>query len=382
MGLFGWVGKFTMVDDRMIEGHRNITETIKTGRIANVWMDNGTEYSYGQNTGLICGTNEGEIYNVMISGSTIYVERTTNLGDVSASTSTNYAGMICAINNGVIEKCLIKNCSISVGSSSAALYSGGICAENNGSVVGCCVDCVVYGTVAGGICAENNGFVDFCAYYGTAVKCSQTTKETTACAGGICAINNNRVSNVIVKIDKGTDNNPNGIQNVSEESSATIYIGGLIGKNSGECFNGFVDAYIVDKGSVGAKAISGILIGFINTDSSYNVMNNKYINNQGDIAIVGSIDTVSVDNSNCAITNLGDVISRFNDYNTTYNNNNSDKQLKDYSWIVSDNEIEFEFSTEITESTKIGAKYNNKYYGFAENNVNDNEEDNIVEENG
>lgn len=113
-GLLGFVSKDTISDDRVVNGERKefIPEEsrLRTGRVENIDFNNAT-ISAGFNIGLICGSNDGVIYNINIRNSQI-ISNSEELVDTGASYKSIYSGLITATNNGRIEKFLFKTITV------------------------------------------------------------------------------------------------------------------------------------------------------------------------------------------------------------------------------------------------------------------------------
>lgn len=352
-GLLGYIGSDTLSDDRVVNGVRTqfISEENqhKVGRIENLDF-NLARVTAGFNVAIICGVNEGEIYNINIRNSKV-CSASQELVDSGASYRSIYSGLVTAINNGKIEKCSIQNENGSTRvepSAKTSLYSGGICAINNGDIKYCYVNTIVYGTVAGGISAINNKNIDFCGVYGT-VTCENYVSNKAslvARAGGICAYNseNARVSNVVVENELFGATDLVGISNISNinVSNEIIYVGGLIGENNGECFNSVVKIDIFNKSDKSIDCVLGYLFGYNKNNSVYN---NKYILSSVTQAKQISGDNTSINSSNCEIENYSQsMIDEFNNYNTTQN-------ISDYEWNFV---TEYKFNDEIVMNINIG----------------------------
>ncbi len=352
-GLLGYVGKDTISDDRVVNGERiqfiDEQNQLRVGRVENIDFNTST-ISAGFNVGIICGLNEGEIYNINIRNASV-VSSSEELVDTDASYRSIYSGLVTGVNNGKIEKVSVQTdntASRVEPQAKTTLYSGGICATNNGEIVYCYVKADVYGTVAGGICAINNKNIDFCAVYGTVTCENYVSNKATliARAGGISAYNNEnaRISNVIVENDLFGTTSHVGISNISTTNvpNEIVYVGGLVGENKGECFNAFVRIDIFNKSENGVDCVLGYLFGY-NTNNTVN--NCKFVLSAETDAVQISGDTISINSSNCQVSNHSqNMIDEFNAYN-------AEKQITNYEW----NYIEYyEFNESIRMNIDIG----------------------------
>lgn len=353
-GLLGFVSKDTISDDRVVNGERKefIPEEsrLRTGRVENIDFNNAT-ISAGFNIGLICGSNDGVIYNINIRNSQI-ISNSEELVDTGASYKSIYSGLITATNNGRIEKISVQNdngVTKVEPQAKTTLYSGGICAINNGEIIYGYVSVDVYGTNVGGICAINNGTIDFCSVSGKITCENYVSNKATlvACAGGICAYNNEnaRVSNVSVISDYFGTTSKIGISNISKSnvSSKIVYMGGLVGDNLGDCFNSFVKIDLFDKSENDVDCVLGYLFGY---NKNNNVQRNKFVISTETDATQITGDKIAIDQSNCEVANHSQtMIDEFNSNNSSFN--------FDYEWSYVSI---YEFNETIKMTIEIGFK--------------------------
>lgn len=129
--------------------------------------------------------NNGTLRNLQLSFSSI------------EATTDNYAGGICAVNNGTIEGCINEADVVTTDSQIA----GGICGQNNGTILACLnTGNVPNGAEIGGICGENkNTAADAIkACINAGMLHGSSNHGVTSNIGGICGFQSETSSNAVI----------------------------------------------------------------------------------------------------------------------------------------------------------------------------------------
>lgn len=154
-------------------------------------------------------TNAGIILNCTVKG--------------NISSSSQYAGGICAYNSGYISQCKFAGSVESTYSGSNYNYIGGICGYNNATINNCFVDAEISGEqFIGGICGYNKetGIIKNCAAIGDITGTYRT--------GGICGQNENEITCCYF---------------IGSVNGASSYAGGIAGYNDYYYYSSTVSSY-------------------------------------------------------------------------------------------------------------------------------------------
>ena len=251
VGLFGYIDKQTLIDDRAIEESIEgifVRKTVSTDYVGKVYGLNITnvDINSGLQVGAIAGYNNGIISNVYVTGNVS--SQTTQSTDVGGTYYDVYSGGIVGINDGQILN------SVSYAKiqpdTYAMHYSGGISARNNGTIYNCKVLGDVYGVWAGGITAENNNIIEGCEVNSNIIcyNYSYKGREELGLAGGIAGKNNAVIKNCFVN-NSNFGQTESGVINASNNNltAGKVLIGGLVGDNIGKCYNNVVYTQVYNK---------------------------------------------------------------------------------------------------------------------------------------
>lgn len=242
-GIFGYISTKKITDIRVINLVETSTEKEFVGKVNNLIINSAT-ITEGMTLGAIAGVNEGIISNIQILDGEINTisEPSVNIG---ATNKTVRTGSVAGINRGTIEN-VVNNAEV-MPKSKTSIYAGGICAENEAEakIINCENHAKIKGNIAGGICAINNGEVLACAFTSNIYVSNFVSESTStlARAGGITGINNQTgvIANCTVyNSNFGIGMDVSSWGGIIDQSSANIgtdsvLIGGLAGKNIGNC---------------------------------------------------------------------------------------------------------------------------------------------------
>ncbi len=119
------------------------------------------------------------------------------------SASINGEGVIVSYNEGTIDNCVNKNCTLNAGSNNA----GGIVGNNNGNVKNCNADCATISARAGNIgaiCGNNSGNIESCNISDCTIN---AIDDNNGNIGIICGNNNSKITGCNVKGDNLINSN-------------------------------------------------------------------------------------------------------------------------------------------------------------------------------
>lgn len=346
-GLLGYLSQKVITDDRIItvvessvsKEIRQTTEITYISFVDNIVFEN-VEITAGLNVGVIAGFSSGIISNITLSSGII--NSNTNKGvDTGASSYNIYSGSIVAKNAGTIEYCA-NNAEV-YPSSNTGLITGGITAENTGKIYMCENNARVIGTIAGGIVAINSGTVEACTSTGD-VTCYRLKYNdfTTmnALAGGIAAKNEETgkiLNSIVLNSNFGTGRN--GITNstnVTFNGATTVYIGGLVGENYGECYNNIIkiELHITNQTY---ESLAGKIFGY----SGSNLVDYNYClaNNLDDASGI-SANGVAISNTNQELNAFD--ISLVETLNLNNQNAENDWINENIAWKIVENNIKIQ----------------------------------------
>lgn len=344
-GLLGYMSQDTLIDDRLIE-------TKVDGILTNVRQTNEIEYISlvdniileeveiisGAFVGAIAGFNNGIIKNVIVAGNiNSALEKEVDAG---ASKYNIYSGAIVGRNEGIIENAI--NYANIMPTAKTGLITGGISGDNKGTIKYCQNYGNVLGSIAGGIVGENKGLIEGVSSFGDITCFSFISNQTQlfAMAGGIAGAN--RASGKIVNslVDNKNFNAPagqGGVINATNDVFAgapTIYIGGLVGENYGECYNNVIKIELYIQTPTIAS-FAGKIFGYNKNNS---VQHNYCLTGTlVSASVIQSSGSVVIDETNKELDNFDiNLVDTLNTNN--YSNDNSWKN-DNISWNYEENNI-------------------------------------------
>lgn len=274
-GIFGYISTQTLQDIRVIDSKEIIKDIEYVGEVKDLVIDE-VSITEGVTLGAIAGVNEGIIKGIQINKGKINTasEPSVNIG---ATNKTIRTGSITGINRGTIED-VVNNAVVMPPSTKTSIYAGGICAENaeGARIINCVNNAKVQGNIVGGICAINDGKILACSFTSNIYVSNFVSESASllARAGGIAGINNvtASITNCTVynsSVGMGADiASWGGIIDQSESNIGTdaVLIGGLVGKNVGECKFNLVDIDL-HKSNDQITINLGMLIGYNENNS-------------------------------------------------------------------------------------------------------------------